>query len=69
MAQADSRAPIDVVARVCADSSLLVREVGLGGEGVNPSPHKVGRHRIIHEQVGYADTVAVLGDMNVYLVA
>lgn len=41
VAQADPRPSVDIVARVCAASSLLVREVSLWGERVDPPPHKV----------------------------
>lgn len=41
VAEADSRSPIDVVARVRATAPFLVREVGLGREGVDPPPHQV----------------------------
>lgn len=44
MAQADTRRPVDIVARVCAAMSLLVCEVGFGGQGIDPPPHKVRRH-------------------------
>lgn len=69
VAQADPRASVDIVARVCAASSFLVCEVRLGGEGVNPPPHEVRRYRVIHKQIGHSDTVPVPGDVHVYLVA
>ena len=69
VAQADSGSSVDVVARIRAASSLLVDEVGLGGERVDPPPHEVRRHRVIHEKVGHSDAVTVLGDVHVYLVA
>lgn len=69
VAQADSRSSVDVVARIRAASSLLVNEVSLWSERVHPSAHKVRRHRIVHEKVGHPDTVTILGDMHVYLVA
>ncbi len=69
VAQADSRPSVDVVARIRAAPSLLVNEVGLGGERVDPPPHEVRRHRVIHEEVGHSDTVTVLGGMHVYLVS
>lgn len=67
--QADPGSPVDVVARVGAAASLLVREVGLRGKGVKPSTHEVRRHGIVHEQVGNSDAVAVLGDVHVNLIA
>ena len=69
VAQTDSGASVDVVARIRTAPSLLVDEVGLRGERIDPSPHQVRRHRVIHEKVGYSDTVAILCDMHVYLVA
>lgn len=69
VAQTDSGASVDIVARVRAALSLLVREVGLRGDRVDPPPHNIRRHRIIHEEVGHPDAVAVWGDMHVYLVA
>lgn len=69
VAQADSGPSVDVVARIRAAPSLLVDEVGLGGERVDPPPHEVRRHRIIHEKVGHSDTVTILGGVHVYLVA
>lgn len=69
VAQADSRASVDVVARVGAALPLLVCEVGLGGDRVDPPPHNIRRHRIIHEEVGHAGAVAVPGDVHVDLVA
>lgn len=57
------------MARVCAAPPLLVREVGLGGEGVDPATNHVRRHRVIHEQVGHSGAVTVVGDMHVYLIA
>ena len=39
--QADSGPSVDIVARVGAAPSLLVREVRFGGERVDPPSHKV----------------------------
>ena len=69
LAQADSGPSVDVVARERAAPSLLVCEVSLRGERVDPPPHQVRRHRVIHEQVGHSNTVTILGDMHVYLVS
>lgn len=69
VAQTDSRPSVDIVARVGAALSLLVREVGLRGDRVHPPPHNIRRHRIIHEEVGHTDAVAISVDMHVYLVA
>lgn len=69
VAQADSRPSVDVVARIRAAPSLLVDKVGLGGERVDPPPHEVRRHRVIHKKVGHSDAVTILGGMHVYLVA
>lgn len=41
VSQADPRPSVDIVPRVCAAPSLLVREVSLRGERVDPPPHKV----------------------------
>lgn len=69
MAQADPGPSVDVVAGKRAASSLLVDEVSLGGERVDPPPHEVRRHRVVHEEVGHSDPVTILGGMHVYLVA
>lgn len=69
LAQTDSGPSVDVVARVRAALSLLVCEVGLRGDRVDPPPHNIRRHRIVHEEVGHTDAVAISGDMHVYLVA
>lgn len=68
VAQADSGPSVDVMARVCAAPPLLVSEVGLWGDWVDPPPHKVRRHRVVHEEVGHADAVTIFGNMHVYLV-
>ncbi|TNN53626.1 hypothetical protein EYF80_036200 [Liparis tanakae] len=60
LAQADSGPSVDVVARIRAAPPLLVDEVRLGGERVDPPPHEVRRHRVVHEEVGHADAVTVL---------
>lgn len=69
VSQADSGAPVHVVTRVSAATPLLVREVRLGREGIEPTAHKVRRHRVVHQQVGYTDTVAIFSDMDVDLIA
>lgn len=68
VAQADAGPPVDVVARIGAAESLLVCEVGLGREGIDPPSHEIRRHRVIHEQVRHSDTVTILSDVHVNLV-
>lgn len=68
VAQADSGPSVDVVAGIRAAPPLLVSEVGLWSDRVDPPPYEVRRHRVVHEQIGHSDAVTVFGDVHVYLV-
>lgn len=68
VAQADSGPSVDVVAGIRAAPPLLVGEVGLWSDRVDPPPYQVRRHRVVHEKVGHSDAVTVFGDVHVYLV-
>lgn len=57
MAQADVHPSIDVVFRVGVTLILVIREVHLWSQRINPAPDDVRAHSFIHEQVAYMGTV------------
>ena len=67
--QADLGAPIDVMAGVGTPLPLLVCEVRLGGEGIDPAAYHVRGDGVVHLQVGHACSIAILCYIQVDLVA